>query len=90
MKKSDLTSHVAAEMSLPKAAADGAVNAMFSAISEALAGGETVSIAEFGTVSTRKRPARKGRNPRTGESIEIAASTVPSFKAGKALRDAVR
>ena len=62
---------------------------MFATIAEALARGETVSIAGFGTFATRSRAARQGRNPATGESIAIAASTAPSFKAGKALRDAV-
>lgn len=89
MKKSDISSHVASQASLSKAAADTAVNAVFSAISDALARGESVTIAGFGTFSTKKRPARQGRNPRTGESIAIAASTAPSFKAGKTLRDAV-
>lgn len=89
MKKSDLTARVASEASLSKANADGAVNAMFSAISDALANGETVRIAGFGTFSTRARAARQGRNPRTGENIAIAASTVPAFKAGKAFRNAV-
>ena len=89
MKKSDISSHVASQASLSKAAADTAVNAVFSAISDALARGESVTIAGFGTFSTKSRPARQGRNPRTGESIAIAASTAPSFKAGKTLRDAV-
>ena len=89
MKKSDISSHVAAQASLSKAAADSAVNAVFSSISDALAREETVTIAGFGTFSTKRRPARQGRNPRTGESITIAASKVPSFKAGKNLRDTV-
>ena len=89
MKKSDLTSHVATRASLPKSAADGAVTAVFAAISDALAREEAVTIAGFGTFSTKRRPARQGRNPRTGESITISASKVPSFKAGKTLRDAV-
>ena len=89
MKKSDISSHVAAQASLSKAAADSAVNAVFSSISDALAREETVTIAGFGTFSTKRRPARQGRNPRTGESITIAASKVPSFKAGKTLRDTV-
>jgi DNA-binding protein HU-beta len=89
MKKSDISSHVASQGSLSKAAADGAVNAVFSAISDALAREEAVTIAGFGTFSTKRRPARQGRNPRTGESITIAASKVPSFKAGKTLRDTV-
>ena len=89
MKKSDLSSHVASQASLSKAAADNVVNTVFSAITDALAKGETVTIAGFGTFTTKSRTARQGRNPRTGESIAIPASTVPSFKAAKALRDAV-
>ena len=89
MKKSDISSHVAGQASLSKAAADTAVNAVFSAITDALAREESVTIAGFGTFSTKRRPARQGRNPRTGERITIAASTAPSFKAGKSLRDAV-
>ena len=59
------------------------------AIAETLARGEDVQIVGFGTFGTRSRPARTGRNPRTGESLNIAASTMPTFKAGKPLRDAV-
>ena len=66
------------------------MNALLEAIRGALASGEKVSLPGFGTFSTRSRPARSRRNPRTGESIAIAASKTPSFKAGKALRDAVR
>lgn len=89
MKKSDLSSHVASQASLSKAAADNVVNTVFSAITDALAKGEAVAIAGFGTFTTKSRAAREGRNPRTGETIAIPASTVPSFKAAKALRDAV-
>lgn len=63
---------------------------MFSSIAEALASGESVVIPGFGTFATKTRAARQGRNPCTGESIAIAAPKVPSVKAGKALRDAVR
>ena len=90
MTKSELSAKVSSQASLSAAAADRAVNAIFSAITDALADGETVTLTGFGTFSTRKRDARQGRNPRTGESITIAASRVPSFKAGKALRDAVK
>ena len=89
MTKSELSTQVAAQASLTKASADAAVNAVFGAITDALANGETVTLTGFGTFSTRQREARQGRNPRTGESITIAASNVPAFKAGKALRDAV-
>ena len=77
MKKSDISSHVASQASLSKAAADTAVNAVFAAITDALAREESVTIAGFGTFSTKRRPAREGRNPRTGESITIAASVAP-------------
>ena len=90
MNKRELAAQVAASTSLSQSDADAAVRAVFSAIADALAGGETVTIAGFGAFSTRSRPARPGRNPRTGETITIAASTAPSFKAGKTLRDAVR
>ena len=90
MTRLELSSKVAAETSLSGAAADRAVNAVFSAIADALANGETVALTGFGTFTVKKREARQGRNPRTGESITIAAANVPSFKAGKTLRDAVR
>ena len=87
MRKSDLSSQVAAQASLTRAVADSVVNAVFSAISDALARGETVTIAGFGTFSTKSRPARQGRHPRTGEPIAIAATRAPAFKASKTLRD---
>ena len=89
MNKSELSSRVAAAASMSRTEADTAVSAVFSAIADALAAGETVAIAGFGTFSTKERSARTGRNPRTGEAISIAASRAPAFKAGKALRDAV-
>ena len=90
MKKSDLASHVATQAALSKAQAHSAVDALFSAITEALARDESVVIPGFGTFTTKTRGARQGRNPHTGESIAIAASKAPAFKAGKFLRDAVR
>ena len=90
MNKSDIVSRVAAQSSLSTAAADSMVSAVFTAIGDGLAQDEAVAIAGFGTFSVKKRPARPGRNPRTGEPITIAASSVPSFKASKALRDAMR
>ena len=89
MNKSDIAGHVAGRTGVARSAAGDAVDAVFEAIGEALARGEDVRIVAFGIFGTRSRPARTGRNPRTGESMEIAASTAPTFKAGKPLRDAV-
>ena len=89
MNKSELSARVADAVSLSGTQAASAVNAVFLAIADALARGETVTVAGFGTFTTRRREARQGRNPQTGESITIAASTTPAFKAGKTLRDAV-
>lgn len=89
MNKGDFISAVAQESGLSKADAASAVEAMFEVIKETLKSGDTVSLVGFGTFLARDRAARTGRNPRTGESIEIKASTVPAFKAGKALRDAL-
>lgn len=89
MNKSEIAGRLSGRMALSKIDATGAVDAVFETIRDALAQGEEVRIPGFGTFSTKTRPARRGRNPRTGESIAIAESTVPSFKAGKALRDAL-
>ena len=89
MNKSELSTHVAARVSVSRATADSVVSAVFSAIGDALARDDTVAIAGFGTFSTRNRAARQGRNPATGESIAIAASKTPAFKPGKTLRDTV-
>ena len=89
MKKSEMVGRVAGRLGLGKSAAEGAVDAVFEVIAEALAKEEAVRIAGFGTFATRSRSARTGRNPRTGERVSIPASKAPSFKAGKALRDAV-
>ena len=88
MNKSNLVRHVAGETGLTRSAAEAAVNAMLSGIAGSLARGEAVGLSGFGTFATRSRPARTGRNPRTGESVEISASTVPTFKAAKQLKDA--
>ena len=90
MRKADIAAEVAGRASLTKAQAKSAVNAVFDVIRDALAHGDTVSVTGFGRFSTKSRPARTGRNPQTGESIAIAASKAPSFKAGKALRDELR
>ena len=87
MTRSELCARAAATTSLSKADA-AAVGALFSAIADALARGETVTVAGFGRFTTRDRAARTGRNPQTGDAVAIAASRVPAFKAGKALRDA--
>ena len=90
MTKSGIATHVATQASLSNSAADRGVNAVFSTITDALANEEIVTVTGFGTFTIKKRQARQGRNPRMGENISIAASKVPSFKAGKTLRDAVR
>ena len=89
MNKAEMADRLAARTGLNKAAARDAVDSMFAVIGEALANGEEVRIAGFGTFTARTRPAHTGRNPKTGEVISISASESPSFKAGKAIRDAV-
>ena len=89
MNQSELVRHVAEETGMTRSAAEAALKAVLSGIAGSLARGEAVSLPGFGTFGTRSRPARSGRNPRTGESMDIAASTAPTFKAGKPLRDAV-
>lgn len=89
MNKNDLIDAVAAEADLSKASAGRALDAALDAITAELAKGEAVSLVGFGTFSVKPRAAREGRNPRTGETIQIAASNTPGFKAGKALKDAV-
>ena len=89
MNKRELTDAVASAADLAKADAARAVDAVLGAISGALGQGNSVSLVGFGTFSVKHRAARQGRNPRTGETIQIAATSVPGFKAGRALRDAV-
>ena len=89
MNKSELIDAVAASSDLPKAQASRAVDAVIDVISRTLRGGDQVTIVGFGTFLVRERDARTGRNPRTGETIQIPASKMPSFKAGKGLKDAV-
>ena len=89
MKKSDIAGCVADRIGLSRSAAGNAVDTVFEAVGEALANGEDMRIVGFGTFATKSRPARTGRNPKTGESLEIQASTAPAFKPGKALKDAV-
>lgn len=89
MNKSELIDAVADEADISKASAARAVDAVFGAITGALKEGDQVTLVGFGTFLVRERAARTGRNPRTGESISIGASKMPSFKAGKALKDAL-
>ena len=89
MNKSDIGDRLDGRLGLNKAVARDAVDGVFEAIGEALANGEEVRLAGFGTFAARSRAARTGRNPQTGEVLSIPASKTPSFKAGKALRDAV-
>lgn len=83
MNKSDVVRHVAEESGMIGSAAEAAVNATLSGIAGSLARGEAMGLPGFGTFSTRNRPAHTGRNPRTAETLEISASTVATFKAGK-------
>ena len=89
MNKGELVDAVAASAGLSRADAAKAVDGVIDAISGTLASGGSVSLVDFGTFSVKARAARMGRNPRTGEAIQIAASNVPGFKAGKGLKDAV-
>ena len=89
MNKNELVQAVADEANLSKADAARAVDAILSAVGQALKQGDSVALVGFGTFLVRERAARTGRNPRTGEEIKIAAAKNPVFKAGKALKDAV-
>ncbi len=89
MNKSELVSAVAEKANLSRKDADKAVAGFISAISETLDQGGKVQLIGFGTFAVKSRPARKARNPRTGEEIKVAASKAPVFKAGKALKDKV-
>lgn len=90
MTKTDLIAQVAEKVSLKKKDCEKAVNAVFASIQEALARGEKAQFIGFGTFEVKARKARKGRNPQTGKEINIPASKVPVFKAGKALKDGVK
>lgn len=89
MNKTDLINKVAELSDLSKKDATKAVDAVFEAISDALQGGDKVQLVGFGNFEVRERQARKGRNPQTGEEIDIAASKMPAFKPGKSLKDLV-
>ena len=89
MNKNDLVNAVASEAELSKNAAAVAVDAVFAAITKTLMNNEEVRLVGFGTFSVAERAASKGRNPRSGEPIDIPASRQPKFKAGKTLKDAL-
>lgn len=91
MNKDALVEAVLSKAALEtKKSAQDAVDAVFGTITSALSKGDEVAISGFGTFSAKKRAARQGVNPKTGEKIQIAATTVPKFKAGKGLKDAVK
>jgi len=87
--KKELVQNIAEEAGISKAVAEKALNAVIDGITDALSNREKVTFVGFGTFSVSERPARKGRNPKSGKEIDIPASVVPKFKAGKSLKDAV-
>ncbi|SNR81421.1 bacterial nucleoid protein HU beta subunit [Methylobacillus rhizosphaerae] len=89
MNKTELIEEIAKEAGISKAAAGKAVDAFTASVTAALKGGDTVTLIGFGTFGVSERAARTGRNPQTGQEIKIAARKAPSFKAGKALKDAL-
>ena len=89
MNKMEMADRLAARTGLSKGAARNAVDGVFAIVGETLADGEEVRLPGFGTFGTRSRPGHTGRNPRTGEAVAISASTSPTFKAGKTLKDTV-
>ena len=90
MNKSELIDAIADKSELTKADAGRALDGFLSAVTEALGNGDSVALVGFGTFLVKDRAARKGRNPQTGEEIMIKAAKVPSFKAGKSLKDSVQ
>lgn len=89
MNKSELIEAIAASADIPKASASRALDAMIESVTESLKKGDSVALVGFGTFTVKERAARTGRNPQTGQPIEISAAKVPTFKAGKALKDSV-
>ena len=90
MNKTELIAAVAEKANLSKKDADAAVNAVIESITDGLKGGEKIQLIGFGTFEVRERPERTGRNPQTKETITIPATKVPAFKAGAALKNAVK
>lgn len=89
MTKAELIDSVASKTGLSKKDSGKALDAVFESITDALSGGQRVQLVGFGSFEVRKRAARKGRNPQTGKEIQIGARTVPTFKAGKSLKESV-
>jgi len=90
VNKAELIDAVAESADISKAAAGRAIDGMTAAVSNALKKDDSVTLVGFGTFSVRERAARKGRNPQTGEEIDIKAAKLPVFKAGKTLKDAIK
>ena len=90
MNKTELINAVAAKAEISKKDAEKAIAAVFGSIEDALKAGDKVQLIGFGTFEVKERAARTGHNPKTGEAIEIAASKIPAFKAGAALKNAVK
>ena len=90
MNKSELIAKIADKAELTKKDAEKALNAFVESVTEGLKAGEKIVLVGFGSFETKKRAARKGKNPQTGAIIDIPAATVPAFKVGKALKDAVK
>ncbi|UTV26925.1 nucleoid-associated protein HU-beta [Photobacterium atrarenae] len=89
MNKTQLVDKIAENADISKASAGRALDAFIDAVADSLKAGDQVALVGFGTFSVRERAARTGRNPQTGEEIQISAAKVPGFKAGKALKDSV-
>lgn len=89
MNKSELIDAIAEEADLSKASAGRALDAAIDSITSSMKKGDSVTLVGFGTFTVRSRAAREGRNPQTGETIQIKAAKVPAFKPGKALKDAI-
>ena len=89
MNKGELVASIADKADITQSQAEAALSATLDSIQEALKSGDSVSLVGFGTFSASERPARDGRNPRTGETIKIAAKTVAKFKPGKKLSDSL-
>ncbi|MBR2404781.1 MAG: HU family DNA-binding protein [Clostridia bacterium] len=90
MNKSELIAKIAEKSELSKKDAEKALNAFVDSVTDALVAGDKVVLVGFGSFETKKRAARKGKNPQTGAEIDIPATTVPAFKVGKALKEAVK